>query len=197
MSLSDETQGLGLSNVPNPDVLGVSNKLKASFYPLVYWPDQRLSMPCKDVIKFGETLEQFIFDLAYTMVKRAGLGIAAPQVGKLLNVIIVEEQLDHSHPIVLINPKLVDIDEKIMYTMREGCLSVPGYYEDRKRPQRVVVEYYTPKGIKIEKTFQGLGAFVLQHELDHLQGKVFVDGLSKFKQQRVLNKVKKTRRFGK
>ncbi len=183
-------------SVPNPDVLGISNKLKPVFQPLVYWPDKKLSQQCENVSEFNETLEQFVFDLAYSMVERSGIGIAAPQVGKLLNVIIVEQQLDYSHPIVLINPKIVDTDESFMYTMREGCLSVPGYYEDRKRPQKVVVEYYTPHDIQIEKEFQGLGAFVLQHEMDHLQGKVFVDNLSKFKQQRVLNKVKKTRRIG-
>lgn len=197
MNLSDDFQGSEPSSVPNPDVLGVSNKLKAVFQPLRFWPDPILSKPCENVSEFNETLEQFVFDLAYTMVERSGIGIAAPQVGKLLNIIIVEQQLDCSHPIVLINPKVVDTDERFMYSMREGCLSVPGYYEDRKRPQKVIVEYYTPRGIKIEKEFQGTGAFVLQHEMDHLEGKVFVDGLSKFKQQRVLNKVKKTRRLGK
>jgi len=196
MSFSIDIQGSERYYVPNPDVLGISNKLKAVFQPLRFWPDSILSHQCENVSEFDETLEQFVFDLAYTMVKRAGLGIAAPQVGKLLKVIIVEEQLDCSHPLVLINPKIVDMDANSVYIMREGCLSVPGYYEDRMRPRRVVVEYYTPHGIKLEKELQGLGAFVLQHEMDHLEGKVFVDNLSKFKQQRVLNKVKKTRRLG-
>ncbi len=196
MSFSVDTQCSEHNCVPNTDVLGVSNKLKAVLQPLRFWPDTILSKRCENVSKFDETLEQFVFDLAYTMVKRSGLGIAAPQVGKLLNVIIVEEQLEHSNPLILINPKVVDTDESYMYTMREGCLSVPGYYEDRKRPQKVVVEYHTPRGSKLEKELQGLGAFVLQHEMDHLEGKVFVDNLSKFKQQRALNKVKKTLRLG-
>lgn len=196
MSFLTDTQGSERNNVPNPDVLGISSKLKAALQPLRFWPDTILSKRCENVSEFDKTLEQFVFDLAYTMVKRSGLGIAAPQVGKLLNVIIVEEQLEYSNPLVLINPKVVDIDESYMYTMREGCLSVPGYYEDRKRPQKVIVEYHTPHGIKLEKELQGLGAFVLQHEMDHLEGKVFVDNLSKFKQQRILNKVKKTRRLG-
>lgn len=178
------------------DVLGITPDIKPNILPLVYWPDERLSKTCEDVSEFDETLEQFIYDLARTMQYRLGIGLAAPQVGKLLNVIIVEEDTEQSHPIVLINPKIVDTDDSFMYSMREGCLSVPGYYEGRKRPQKVTVEYHTPRGVKIEKTFQGTGAFVLQHEMDHLEGKVFVDGASKLKRQRILNKVKKTRRLG-
>lgn len=196
MNLLDDNQGSEQTTVPNPDILGVSLKLKPKFLPLVYWPNKTLSQKCIDVSEFDETLEQFIFDMAYTMEYRLGIGLAAPQVGQFLNIIIVKEDPEQSNSLALINPKIVDTDDSFMYTMREGCLSVPGYYEDRKRPQKVTVEYYTAQGIKLEKSFHDIGAFVLQHEIDHLEGKVFVDNLSKFKQQRVLNKIKKTRRLG-
>ena len=185
-----------LHMLPNPDVLGISPKLKPVHQPLVYWPDTRLSEKCKDVILFDDELGQVVLDLTFTMTQMNGIGIAAPQIGKMLKVIVVEEQLDYSHPIVLINPKILKVDDTNSYTMTEGCLSVPGYYEERSRPQSVTVEFNLPSGAIRTKTFRGLGAFVVQHEMDHLEGNVFVDNLSKLKQGRILNKMKKTRKYG-
>ena len=197
MNLTDEIGKKGSGEyLPNPDVLGVSSKLIPMHQPLVYWPDSRLSEKCKEVTSFDDGLGQLVFDLAFTMLRMDGIGIAAPQIGKMLNVIIIEEQLDYSFPIALINPKILEVNSTYSFKMTEGCLSVPGYYEERLRPQSVIVEYNSPSGEKRTKEFQGLGAFVVQHEIEHLEGKVFVDGLSKLKQSRILNKVKKTRKLG-
>jgi peptide deformylase len=193
----DKRDSDGVYNMlPNPDVLGISPKLKPILQLLVYWPDTRLSEKCKDVSLFDDELGQIVLDLTFTMTQMNGIGIAAPQIGKLINIIIIEEQLDYSHPVVLINPKILEVNEKYSYKMTEGCLSVPGYYEERSRPQSVTVEYNTPSGEKKTKEFQGLAAFVVQHEMDHLEGKVFVDELSRLKQGRVLKKIKKTRKVG-
>jgi len=200
MNLADEIDNRdsdsALHMLPNPDVLGISRKLTPIHQPLIYWPDSRLSEKCKNVTIFNDEIGQLIFDLAFTMTRMNGIGIAAPQIGKLINIIIIEEQLDYSHPIVLINPKILKVNETYSYKMTEGCLSVPGYYEERSRPQSVTIEYNTPSGGKRTKQFQGLAAFVAQHEMDHLEGKMFVDELSKLKQGRVLKKMKKTRKYG-
>ena len=175
---------------PNPDVLGVSPELEPELLKIEYWPNDVLHQKCEDVTDFDEKLHQLIYDMSYTMYRRDGVGLAAPQVGVLLNVIIVETNLAM---IPMVNPRIIESSDTL-YEFEEGCLSVPGYYEKRKRSQRVIIEYQTSNGIKVQKEFQGLAAFAVQHEIDHLEGKVFVDGLSRLKQDRVKKKIKKFRR---
>jgi len=192
VNVIDNDNNQGLSIIPNPDVIGIALGLIPCERTLVYWPDTRLSKQCNKVVSFNPSTDQIILDLIYTMRKNNGIGIAAPQLGSMLNIIIIECAMDYSNPVVLINPKILEIDQNMEYRMTEGCLSVPGYYEERIRSQRVVVEYVTPKNVKKTKEFQGMAAFVLQHEMEHLEGKVFVDDLSKLKKDRVLTKMKKT-----
>ena len=97
----------------------------------------------------------------------------------------------YSRPVPLVNPKIVEANETYTYKMTEGCLSVPGYYEKRARPQSVAIEYKSPTGKEQAKEFQGMAAFVVQHEIEHLEGKVFVDDLSNLKKDRIKKKVKK------
>lgn len=183
---------------PSAAALGIDSNLEPTHRPLVYWPDSRLSNKCEDVTIFDEEVEQLVYDLVLAMRTRDGIGLAAPQLGRQLNVIVIEQLWEgKNHPLALINPVVIDVDDSISFTTNEGCLSVPGYYEERSRPYSVVVEYYNPTGNEKVIELQNMNAFVLQHELDHLYGKVFVDGLSKLKQGRILNKVKKTRKFGK
>jgi len=186
-----ETRDLDSPKVyPNPDVLGVPPELVPKILPLEYWPSNILHETCEDVVEFDTDLKQLIYDMAYTMHRRNGIGLAAPQVGKLLNIIIVETRT----LIPMINPRIIESDEKYTYSMEEGCLSVPGYYEKRTRPQRVVVKYQKSNGIEKQTEFQGMSAFLVQHEIDHLNGKIFVDDLSNLKKDRVKKKMKKTLR---
>ena len=185
-------------NLPNVKQLGIHPPmLHDREQTLLYWPDKHLSEECLDVTTFDLGTHQVIYDLVYTMLSKKGIGIAAPQIGWMLNIIIIEQVLKGLNtPIALINPKIVKTTDKELFTTNEGCLSVPGYYEERGRPSGVVVEYRLPNGKKTKTEFRGLNAFVVQHEIEHLEGKVFVDSLSKFKKGRVLKKIKKTRSKG-
>ncbi len=159
---------------------------------IVVWPNDILTCPCNVVIDFDDDLQQLVADMIHTMQHWLGIGLAAPQIGVSSNVIVIVN--DHGPdvvPLSLINPQLIEVAED-KFQWDEGCLSVPGYYEARKRPNRVVVQYQDVSGNEHQSEFVGLWAFVIQHEMDHLNGKVFVDTLTPLKKKRVKNKVRKT-----
>lgn len=172
---------------PDPDIIGVPERLAPDLLSLEYWPSNILREKCEDVVLFNTYNAQFVYNMAYTMYRRNGIGLAAPQVGRLLNIIIIETLT----LIPMINPRIVESDDKYTYSMDEGCLSVPGYYEKRSRAQRIVVEYKNVSGVEKKTEFQGMAAFLVQHEMDHLNGKVFVDDLSTLKKDRIKKKIKK------
>lgn len=157
--------------------------------PILKWPnDNKLHEKSVDVVNFNDDLLRLTLDMLHTMFVNNGIGLAAPQTGNMINVIVVA--LPNESPIVLINPKIKSSSEEV-FQFNEGCLSVPGYFENRKRPKEIVVEYQSIFGDATESAFDGLMAFVIQHEIDHLQGKVFVDNSSAMKKQRILEKMKK------
>lgn len=166
-----------------------------TLHPIRVWPDpilHKLSMPIEDrgELAFGSLeLKQFIADMFYTMVHGNGVGLAAPQVGVLRRIITME--IEPSKQVYFINPVIVSVSD-VMYQWEEGCLSVPGYFETRERPNDITVWTNDTAGKLLEIRLQGLYAFALQHEMDHLAGKVFVDDLSTFKKDRVKTKIKKT-----
>lgn len=159
--------------------------------PVIVYPDDRLHEKCVDVTEFNSELEAFGRQLLTTMKAEKGIGLAAPQVGVLKNIIAVwiEEKL----PIVFVNPKITDVSKEL-YKFNEGCLSVPGYFEDRERPERIMVKFNDVHGNPYELEFTKLHAFCIQHEIDHLNGKVFIDELSMLKRSRIKTKIKKFRR---
>jgi peptide deformylase len=159
--------------------------------PLVYWPNPLLKLKCIDVDEFDDELREFAESLLATMKHYGGVGLAAPQVGVLKNVIVVD--LPPYEPIVMINPTCNVVGSKF-YAWQEGCLSVPGYFEDRTRPAHIDITFHDFNGKQQRKEFIGLLAFVIQHELDHLNGKAFVDELSMLKRARIRSTVKKTPR---
>jgi len=167
------------------------DKLVPHQLEIVTWPDDRLSATCQDITVFdNETdryLEQFVLDMSHTMLRNQGIGLAAPQVGVAANVIVL---LGENKPIVLVNPEIMSQSDED-YEWEEGCLSVPGYFERRKRPNKAFVKFKDIFGKNHEVEFIGLWAFAVQHEIDHLQGKCFVDSLSFCKRQRVKGKIKK------
>lgn len=175
------------------DILKAPKQLTPNILPILIWPDERLNQVCENITTFDDWLKQVSLDMFATMKYNNGVGLAAPQVGILANVITISiDGID----LFFANPEIVESSERL-YAWDEGCLSVPGYFEKRRRPQRIVVKYKNINGYEKEKEFQGLFAFAIQHEIDHLNGKVFVDDLSSLKKDRVKNKIKKFTKFSK
>lgn len=157
---------------------------------VLVWPDERLTMPCVDVKDFDDELEKLVADLFVTMTVREGIGLAAPQIGINKNLFVI--RIETSKPMVFINPVITTLNkDKEQFEWEEGCLSVPGHFEKRKRPKNIVVNFQDVKGEEHSMQFSGLYAFAIQHEYDHLQGVCFVDGGSMFKRGRVKMKIKK------
>ena len=165
--------------------------------PILTYPDRRLHQLSYPITRFDDEenqhLTQLLGDLTLTMVNNNGIGISAPQVNihaRMLVILAQQPDKDHPEPFCLINPEIIEADGE--YKWEEGCLSVPGYYENRTRPKRIVVKFQNLSGEKIEMEFHGIYAFTIQHEVDHLDGKLFVDELSSFKKKfTVEKKVKK------
>lgn len=154
--------------------------------------DPRLRKVAEPVSVFDEALERLVEDMFETMYDAPGIGLAAPQIGVNQRVIVVDVSEDKSAPLALINPELTS--QEGMQSYQEGCLSVPGIYDDVERPERVSLTAYNPKGERIEMNADGLLAVCIQHEIDHLDGKLFVDYLSGLKQNRIRKKMEKLRR---
>lgn len=159
---------------------------------VIKWPDDQLHQQSVDVTEFGtDELREFCLDMFFTMKESNGIGLAAPQVGKLINLLVVWLPIEEHVPLVIINPELIRSADELM-TFNEGCLSVPGYFEDRQRPNSIVIKFKDVLGEDHEAEFTGLYAFCIQHEMDHLKGKVFVDGSSMLKKQLIKRKIKKS-----
>lgn len=156
--------------------------------PILIWPNPKLAEVASPVTKFDIYVEQLIVDMLFTMRASKGIGLAAPQVGESLRVIVLEVEPDR--PCYFINPTIVSSQGN--YEWEEGCLSVPGYFETRNRPGQITVETSLISGRTETIDLCGLYAFALQHEIDHLNGKVFVDGSSQLRQERARAKIRKT-----
>ena len=157
--------------------------------PILKWPDERLHLPSEDVTVFDTALKDFGDQMFKTVKTNNGIGLAAPQVNVQKNIIAiwVEEQ----QPLILINPKIIESSTDTT-KFNEGCLSVPGFYENRLRPTKVTIEFKDVDGKECKLEFTGLTAFCIQHEIDHLKGKLFIDDFSDLKKSIVKKKIKKT-----
>ena len=157
---------------------------------ILEFPDPRLrtrALPVKQVTALIQTLIDDMFD---TMYAAPGIGLAASQVDVHERVIVMDLSDDHSAPRVFINPEIKVIDEDLG-SYDEGCLSVPGFYETVQRPKVITVEALDRDGNPFTEELDGLMAICLQHEIDHLEGKLFVDYLSALKRQRIRGKLVK------
>lgn len=160
---------------------------------ILEFPDPRLRTIAKPVESFDEKLETLVNDMFETMYDAPGIGLAASQVNQHIQVIVMDLSEDKSEPQVFINPSIEVLDNELgQYD--EGCLSVPGFYETVKRPQKVIIRAKNVKGEDFEIEAEGLLAVCIQHEMDHLNGKLFVDYLSKLKRTRIRNKLEKAHR---
>jgi len=159
---------------------------------ILHYPDERLHKIAKPVKEVDDRIRRLIKDMAETMYEAPGIGLAATQVDFHQRIIVVDISESKDSLIALINPKIVESDGKLLW--EEGCLSVPGIYEEVERAEHIVVEALDSQGQNLRLEAKGLLAICIQHEMDHLDGKVFVEKLSRLKQTRILNKLKKNQR---
>ncbi len=156
---------------------------------ILRYPDARLHKAAAPVTVFDESLKKLVRDLAETMYAAPGLGLAASQVDVHKQVIVIDVSERHDSLVVLVNPEVVEASG--VSDIEEGCLSVPGVYDIVERAERVKVRAFDQSGNPFTLEAQGLLAVCIQHEMDHLKGKVFVEYLSQLKQQRVRAKLAK------
>lgn len=157
---------------------------------ILEFPDPRLRTVAKPVERVDDALRKVIDDMFETMYEAPGIGLAATQVNIHKQLIVIDISEDRSEPLVFINPSLEIINNELA-EYDEGCLSVPGFYETVSRPIQVKVSALNRDGEAFELITEGLLATCIQHEMDHLNGKLFVDYLSTIKRQRIRTKLEK------
>lgn len=160
---------------------------------ILEFPDLRLRKKASPVTEFNETLNQTIDDMFETMYAAPGIGLAATQINLHKQLIVIDISDNKDNPLVFINPQIEIIDQTLE-DYDEGCLSVPGYYETVSRPRMVRVKALDRHGQPFEIETDGLLATCIQHENDHLNGKLFVDYLSTLKRERIRSKLVKAQK---
>ncbi len=164
-----------------------------SLLPILRFPDARLKKIAAPVEKIDDGIRRLAADMAETMYEAPGIGLAATQVDVHRQVVVIDISEEKNQLLVLVNPRITHRDGVQVY--EEGCLSVPGIYDKVERAAQVTVEYLDLEGQTRTLTADGLLAVCIQHELDHLQGRVFVDHLSQLKQMRIKTKLAKQARI--
>lgn len=160
---------------------------------ILEFPDKRLRTVAKQVETVDERIQTLVKDMFDTMYEAQGIGLAASQVDVHERVIVMDLSEDASEPRVFINPQITPLTDEL-FGYQEGCLSVPGFYEEVTRPARVKIEALNEQGEAFEMEAEGLLAVCIQHECDHLAGKLFVDYLSNLKRDRIQRKLEKIHR---
>ena len=159
---------------------------------ILHFPDPRLRTVAKAIVEFDENLRQLVSDMFETMYEAPGIGLAATQVDRHIRLLVMDVSDGRNQPRCLINPRITaaDGDEET----DEGCLSVPGYYEKVRRAEHIRVSAQDEFGEMKDFEAQGLEAVCIQHEIDHLEGKLFVDYLSALKRNRIRSKLIKAQK---
>jgi peptide deformylase len=160
--------------------------------PIIKFPDPRLRTVARPVKEVDTRIRQLIDDMFETMYEAPGIGLAATQVDVHERLMVLDVSEDKSYPMVFINPEILHAEGSQVY--QEGCLSVPGIYADVKRAEKIRVRALDRDGQAFEIEADGVLAVCIQHEMDHLAGKVFVDYLSPLKRELVRKKLAKQRR---
>ncbi|MFZ8886422.1 MAG: peptide deformylase [Steroidobacteraceae bacterium] len=164
-----------------------------SLLTILEFPDPRLRTVAEPVERVDDEVRKLVDDLFETMYAAKGIGLAATQVDVHRRVLVVDVSEDRSDPQVFINPEIIHRAEP--GPTQEGCLSVPGIYDDVERPTHIRVRALGRDGRQFELEAKGLMAVCIQHEMDHLQGKLFVDYLSELKRQRIRKRLDKERKL--
>ena len=160
---------------------------------ILEFPDPRLRQRAKPVAVVDDAIRRLADDMLETMYQAPGVGLAATQVNVHQRVVVIDVSEDQSQPLVFINPEISVLDDA-QCEYDEGCLSVPGFYETVVRPEHIRVKALDRDGNAFEITPSGLLAVCIQHEVDHLNGKLFVDHISSLKRDRIRKKLEKKHR---
>ena len=175
--------------------LGRPVQIAMALLDILEFPDPRLRTRAVPVTDFNDKLQQLIDDMLETMYEAPGIGLAATQVDVHKRLLVIDISEERTEPLVFINPEFTVLDETLE-EYDEGCLSVPGFYETVTRPQQIHVEALDREGNSFTMEPRGLLAICVQHEVDHLDGKLFVDYLSSLKRNRIRRKLEKQHRLG-
>ena len=163
-----------------------------SLRPILTLPDPRLKLVSTPVAKVTDETRALAADMLETMYEAPGIGLAAIQIGEPVRLMVVDvaRKDEERRPMILVNPEIVwSSPERSIY--EEGCLSIPEYFEEVERPAMVTIRFLDARGAECEMTADGVLATCLQHEIDHLDGILFIDHISKLKRDRILRKFKK------
>jgi peptide deformylase len=163
---------------------------------IIIHPDPRLKAEARPVEDISKDLQRLADDMLETMYDAPGIGLAAPQVGIMQRMLVmdcVKEEGETPRPLVLINPEVISVSEELN-VYEEGCLSIPDQYADVTRPAVARVAWTDLSGARQEEEFDGLWATCVQHEIDHLDGKLFIDYLKPLKRQMITRKMQKLKR---
>ena len=158
---------------------------------ILKFPDQDLRIKAKPVESFDDELKTLTDDMFDTMHSVNGIGLAATQIGVAKQVAVIDISPEKNEPLVIVNPAIQILDPSVTEDYDEGCLSVPGFFEKISRPSDIKLTYQDLNGKKQEIKPEGLLTKVVQHELDHLNGRLFVDHISELKRRRIRNKIVK------
>lgn len=163
--------------------------------PIIYAPDPRLKIKCRPVETVDQSVRDLTRDMLETMYAAPGIGLSAPQIGDTRRILVcdVVREGEDRQPIQLVNPEIVWSSGEL-YLAEEGCLSLPDHFAEIERPSEVRIRYLDQQGESQEMSADGLLAACVQHEMDHLEGILFVDYLSPLKRNIILRKMKKLKR---
>jgi peptide deformylase len=166
--------------------------------PILLLPDPRLRAIADPIEKIDDGIKQLAKDMLETMYDAPGIGLAAPQIGEMKRIVVMDLAKDGEEPdpIVMINPEILKFSDETVVT-EEGCLSIPELYYDVERPAEVTVRYTDLEGKTVERDADDRLAICIQHELDHLDGVLYIDYLSRLKRDRVLKKFQKAEKLAK
>ena len=159
---------------------------------ILHYPDPRLRSKSLPIPRVDDAVRKLVDDMLETMYQAPGIGLAAPQVNVFKRLIVIDISENRQTPLCLINPEIVQKDG--IETMEEGCLSVPGIFEPVERARWIRVKALGRDGKPLDMEVDDVMAVCIQHEIDHLEGKLFVDYLSEMKRQRIRKKLEKQRR---
>ena len=160
-----------------------------SILNILQYPDERLHDSAKPVVKIEDRIQKLVEDMSDTMYAASGIGLAATQVNVQERVIVIDISESRDDLLVLINPEIILKEGTIIF--EEGCLSVPGVFDRVERSERVKVRALDKLGEEFDLDAEGILSVCIQHEIDHLDGKIFVEYLSRLKQGRIIKKLKK------
>lgn len=160
---------------------------------ILVFPDPRLRTLAEPVMDFDESLKKLSEDMLETMYEGSGIGLAATQVNVHKRIIVVDISEEKNSPLILVNPTLKKIINPEKKSYSEGCLSVPGFYEELLRPSSVEINASDVNGDEVNIVTEGLLSVVIQHEMDHLDGKMMVDFISNIKREMIRKKLLKSK----